>query len=121
MLLGSFYKILESKKNADSYQVKVEFDAKHAIFKGHFPELPVVPGVCQTQMLIEILSYLLNQPVQLKLAHHIKFLALLNPEKDKVIEMKIDIEKEVDGVLWVSAVYFSPAEMFFRFKGELSK
>lgn len=120
MLLGSFYKIIESEKDANIYKVRVAFDAAHAIFKGHFPELPVVPGVCQTQMLIETLGHLLQRPVELKLAHHIKFLALLNPEKDKEIEMEIKIEKEADGVMWVSATYSSVAEMFFRFKGELT-
>ena len=118
MLLGSFYNILESEKKGQTYRVKVAFNPTHEIFKGHFPDLPVVPGVCQTQMLLETLSSLLNRKLELKLAHHIKFLALLNPDKEKFIDCEIKIEKEEGNRLWVNAIYSSPTEMFFRFKGE---
>ena len=118
MLQGHFYNIKESSAEGNTFKMKVEFNAAHEIFKGHFPDLPVVPGVCQTQMLVEALAYMLKRPVQMKLAHHIKFLALLNPVKDKELDMEIKIDKEENGSLWVSAMYTSPTELFFRFKGE---
>lgn len=119
MLLGNFYRILETEKDGQTYRVKVAFNSAHEIFTGHFPDLPVVPGVCQTQMLIETLSQLLNRQVELRLAHHIKFLALLNPEKENIIGLEIKIDRQEGEHLWVSAVYSSPSETFFRFKGEL--
>ncbi len=119
MLLGNFYTILESEQDGQTYRVKVAFNAAHEIFKGHFPDLPVVPGVCQTQMLTETLSRLLNRQLEIKLAQHIKFLALLNPTKEKSIDLEIKIEKQEGKNLWVSAVYSSATETFFRFKGEL--
>lgn len=119
MLLGSFYNIIDSSKEGQTYRAKVKFNPAHEIFKGHFPDLPVVPGVCQTQMLLETLSQLMNRPVELKLAHHIKFLALLNPEKNRELNLEFKIEKEEGERLWVNAIYSSPEEMFFRFKGEL--
>jgi len=120
MLLGNFYNIIESSNEGQTYLVKVSFNAAHEIFKGHFPDLPVAPGVCQTQMLLETLGSLLNRKLELKTAHHIKFLALLNPEKEKVVDLEIKIDKQEGNHLWVSAIYSSPAEMFFRFKGELN-
>ncbi len=118
MLLGSFYTIKESSKDGQTIRVKVEFNPAHDIFKGHFPDLPVVPGVCQTQMLVETLSYVLTRPVEMKLAHHIKFLALLNPVKTRDLDLEIKIDKQEGKHLWVSALYTSPEEIFFRFKGE---
>ncbi len=118
MLLGSFYNITESSREGQTFRVKVAFNAAHEIFKGHFPDLPVVPGVCQTQMLIETLSHVLARPVEMKLAHHIKFLALLNPVKTKDIDLEIKIDKEEGDHFWVSAIYSSPVETYFRFKGE---
>ena len=120
MLLGSFYHIIESSKEGQTYRAKVQFDAAHEIFKGHFPDLPVVPGVCQTQMLLETLSSLIGKPVEMKMAHHIKFLALLNPTKVKELTLEIKIDKEVGSDFFVSANYFTPEEVFFRFKGELT-
>ena len=120
MLLGHFFTILEFTHQESVIRVKVEFNAEHPIFKGHFPNLPVVPGVCQTQMLIETMSYVLGRKVELKIATHIKFLALLNPVKNKVLDMEIKIEKEALGILHVSATYTAETELFFRFKGELN-
>ena len=120
MLLGSFYTIIESISDGQSFEVKVAFNPAHEIFKGHFPDLPVVPGVCQTQMLLETLSELLKRPIEMRLAHHIKFLALLNPVKEKFIDLHIKIEKQEGERIWVNAIYTSPTETFFRFKGELS-
>lgn len=119
MLLGNFFKILQSAREGQTFHVEVEFDAAHPIFKGHFPHLPVVPGVCQTQMLTETLAHLMNRNIDIKHAHHIKFLALLNPEKVKRLAMDIKIEKETGEEMLVSATYSTPEETFFRFKGEL--
>jgi len=119
MLLGSIYNIIESGKEGTTYHLKVSFNPAHKIFEGHFPDLPVVPGVCQTQMLVETLSHLLSRNLEIKHAHHIKFLALLNPVKDNQLNLAIKIEKEEGDILWVSALYSSEAETFFRFKGEL--
>ncbi len=118
MLLGSFYHIIESSKDGQTYRAKVRFNAAHEIFKGHFPDLPVVPGVCQTQMLQETLNHITGKNFEMKLAHHIKFLALLNPTKVSELLCEIKIEKEEGETLFVSAFYSTPEEMFFRFKGE---
>ena len=119
MLLGSFYNIIESEREGQTFHVKVDFDPAHPIFKGHFPDLPVVPGVCQTQMLVETLAHLLGRPLEIKRAQHIKFLALLNPVKHKELGMEIKIEKEEGENILVQASYSNSEEIFFRFKGEL--
>ena len=119
MLLGSFYHITESAREGQTFRAIATFNAAHPIFKGHFPDLPVVPGVCQTQMLTETLGSLLGRPIEIKRAQHIKFLALLNPVKVKELSLEIKIEKEDGANMLVSAIYSNPEETFFRFKGEL--
>ena len=94
MLLGNFYNIIHSEQEGQTYRLKVAFNPAHEIFKGHFPDLPVVPGVCQTQMLMETLSHVMGKNVEMKLAHHIKFLSLLNPTKVKELRVEIKIDKE---------------------------
>lgn len=119
MLLGNFYHILSSSQDGQTFHVTADFNPAHEIFKGHFPDLPVVPGVCQTQMLVETLSHLLKRNLEIKIAHHIKFLALLNPTKVKELAMEIKIVREEGNVLSIHAIYSSGEEMFFRFKGDL--
>jgi len=118
MLLGSFYTIVESANEGEKLSAKVQFNPGHPIFTGHFPTLPVVPGVCQTQMLNEVLNYILGRELFMKRAAQIKFLALLNPVKTPQIQIDIKVTPGEAGKLVVNANYYWQDVAFFRFKGE---
>lgn len=118
MLLGSFYKILNAEKADQLISATVEFNEGHDIFKGHFPQNPIVPGVCQIQMLDEVLNSVLGTTWQLKNIAQAKFLSFINPTVNKTVSLELKIEKEETGQLLLSASYFSPQQVFFKFKGE---
>ena len=53
MLVEGLYSEL-SKSTADaSVDVQIKIDNNHQIFKGHFPDNPVMPGVCLLQIMKE--------------------------------------------------------------------
>lgn len=118
MLLNDFYTILTSSKEEDVVTATVEFNSSHAIFKGHFPQTPVVPGVCQTQMLSEVLNTFLEKKVQLKKATNIKFLNFVSPNHTPKLNLHIKIDKGENEVLTVTAHYVWEQLTFFKFKGE---
>lgn len=118
MLLGNFYKIIDSKNEGEKLSAIVQFNPSHPIFTGHFPTLPVVPGVCQTQMLNEILDLMLGKELFMTCAAQIKFLNLLNPVKTPQIQIDINLTPELAGNYLVRANYYWQDIAFFRFKGE---
>jgi 3-hydroxyacyl-[acyl-carrier-protein] dehydratase len=118
MLLGDFYKIVDLKNEGENLNVIVQFNAAHQIFTGHLPTLPVVPGVCQTQMLNEILNYTLGKNLFMTRAGQIKFLNLLNPVKTPQIQIDIKLTPQHEGKFLVQANYFWHDMAYFRFKGE---
>ena len=118
MLLGSFYKIIDFANNGDKLSATVEFNAGHQIFTGHFPALPVVPGVCQTQMLNELLNHTFKKELSMKRAAQIKFLALLNPVKTPRIRIDVKMTDAADGSILINADYFWEEVAYFKFKGE---
>ena len=120
MLLGSFYKIIDSANEEEKLSATVQFDASHPIFTGHFPTLPVVPGVCQTQMLNEVLNSILGKEFSMTRTSQIKFLALLNPVKTPQIQMDIKMTPLQQGRFLVSANYYWQDIAYFRFKGEFA-
>jgi 3-hydroxyacyl-[acyl-carrier-protein] dehydratase len=119
MLLGELYNIVESSNDGQNIRAQVSFNADNKIFKGHFPELPVVPGVCQLQMLTEVLSYVLQREVELIKASHVKFLKLLNPTEHPRLFMDIKFTGTPGEKLLVQSNYSFGETVFFRFKGEL--
>ncbi len=117
ILIGHLYKIDSLTHEGNDIAVQVTFDATHPIFGGHFPEMPVVPGVCQTQMIGETLGYVYHKDFMLKTAGSIKFLALIDPTKTPTINLAITAVKTDDGSYTVTAQYKWEAQVFFKFKG----
>lgn len=120
MLFDKFFYIKDTQLGDNEYKVRVSFNPNHDIFSGHFPGLPVVPGVCQVQMLKETLSKILNRELFVSTAASIKFLSVIEPLKTPELTMSIKVTKQENNNLFVSADYFNEMETFFRFKGELS-
>jgi len=121
MLLNKFFYILDSEQTENDLKVKISFNPEHDIFKGHFPDMPVVPGVCQVQILKETLSNLFSRNFFVSTASSIKFLSVIEPLKTKELTMNIKLVNQDSNKLFVSADYQNGTEIYFRFKGELSE
>lgn len=97
-------------------QAEVELNVTHAIFKGHFPGSPVVPGVCLIQISKEMLEKSLNTTTHLIQSSQVKFLAIVDPTVDSVLKVALET-KEQDGLISVNAVISAGEKVFFKFKG----
>jgi 3-hydroxyacyl-[acyl-carrier-protein] dehydratase len=117
ILLDHFYKIDSLQAEGNSINASVTFDIDHPIFRGHFPDMPIVPGVCQTQMLSEVISQALGSDLHLRSAASIKFLSIVDPTQNLSLDMTITSVKNEDGSYNVSAQYKSRETIFFKFKG----
>lgn len=89
ILKNDFYTITSLQQDGNSIDATLELNRLHAIFEGHFPGQPVVPGVCMVQMIKEILETATAASLQLKTADHIKFLSMVNPQETTGLQAKI--------------------------------
>lgn len=87
MLLNDFYNIDYLQREPNSLSCKISFNKQHDIFKGHFPQQPVVPGVCMMQMVKELLEAQTDQPLWMRNAMQIKFLQLITPDVQPLINI----------------------------------
>ena len=51
-----------------------------AIFEGHFPDQPIVPGACMVQLVKDVLCGALEANIILKKAASIKFINMITPD-----------------------------------------
>lgn len=94
MLIEGLYKVINTENTAEGILATVQLNEKHAIFKGHFPGNPVMPGVCMIQIIQELTEDKTGKNLLLAVSSNIKFTAIINPEKNAVLKISIDITEE---------------------------
>jgi len=118
-LLNDFFFILHQELAADSVKAKISINQHHKIFEGHFPGMPVVPGACMVQVILEIMEMAAGKQVRLTEADAIKFLSMMNPKENKEIDVMISYVEEPGRIL-INANLFSGSLIFFKLKGVLT-
>lgn len=103
MLIEGLYKVEGIDKIEKGISAKVHLDKNHEIFKGHFPGNPVMPGVCMIQIIKELTEEATGKNLFLSVSSNIKFMAIINPEKNPDLLILIDIT-EGDGEVKVKNV-----------------
>ncbi|MCW3806055.1 hypothetical protein [Plebeiibacterium marinum] len=121
MLLNDFftYKVIDKAEGV--WTLELTFNASHDIYKGHFPGLPVTPGICQVQMVQEIISNELNEAYRLKSARDIKFLNFIDPSKTPGLQLQLTIKQKEEETLAVSALMKNDEVNFLKMRSVFSK
>ena len=74
MNLNSFYTIIAQKLvDENTLSVTLHLNKAHEVFKGHFPNHPVVPGVAMLQIVKEISEAHYNATLFMQSASRVKF------------------------------------------------
>lgn len=98
MLLHDFYTTQNLQYAEGSLQAEISFHASHPIFAGHFPQQPVVPGVCMMQVVKNLLEAAVQQPLQLTAAGNAKFLSMIVPTPGLLVKASIQFSHTAAGI-----------------------
>jgi 3-hydroxyacyl-[acyl-carrier-protein] dehydratase len=117
MLLGNFFTIQFIQASPNAINARLEINPFHPIFQGHFPGIPVVPGVCMIQMLKEILESVIGQTTRLVKSDQIKFLSVLDPNLNKIIQAELTYGPGQGGEIQAAGSLLNKETVFLKFKG----
>lgn len=120
MLLNDFFKI-NHISTSDKYVVAIELNPQHDIFKGHFPNTPVTPGVCLTQMVKETIEEITKKKLLLVNSSNMKFMAVLNPEVHPKANITIQLKEKEDQLIHAESSVSFDEIVFFIFKGSFKE
>jgi len=102
MLLQDFYKVDQlNKLSEDKYEAFVSLNKDSDIFKGHFPGNPVTPGVCMMQIIKELTEEILGINLFMTNSSNVKFMALINPEKNPKLKLDLEINDSDENAIKV--------------------
>ncbi len=93
MLIEGLYTIEDFKKDNPGVEAVIQINKNHDVFKGHFPGNPVMPGVCMVQIIKELTEKATDKNLFLAVASNIKFMAIINPEKNDTLKLSITIKE----------------------------
>jgi 3-hydroxyacyl-[acyl-carrier-protein] dehydratase len=116
MLKDSLYSVISIDEQEVSISAVVKLNATHPIFKGHFPDQPVLPGACMLQMLKELLQQALKTKIRLKKADQLKFLSPVDPVMNDMLEVNISYFVTEDDIT-ANALMKIGNNICLRFKG----
>ena len=117
MLQDNFFNFSNIEITGFDIKATMVIYADHAIFGGHFPGQPVVPGVCMMQMVKEVLEQVIKKKTNLVKASEMKFLTIINPQETTSIHASIQYSFAEDGTITIAATLFNEGLTYFKFKG----
>ena len=119
MLLNNFYTIVELDScNNENIKAIIDLNKDHEVYEGHFPGNPVVPGVCLTQLIKEIMENVENKQLRLVYADNIKFMAVVNPEINDRLQIDLKVKYDTqENLIKVNSVTHFNNQVFYKFKG----
>lgn len=79
MLKNNLYRIAAENKDEKTYRLELIPDCM--IYRAHFPEQPITPGVCIIQIASELLTALYSLTFELSSVSNAKYLAVINPQE----------------------------------------
>jgi len=93
-LIEDFYDIIAHREEdgATVFDVALRPDCK--VYEGHFPEMPVAPGVCNLQMIRECAEQVAGHPLMLNYIGQCRMTKLITPAECPKLEVTIRLEGE---------------------------
>ncbi len=110
----TLYHLLALKRNADSVNATLQLLPDSVIYHAHFPGHPITPGVCITQMAVEIMEEALGTRLMMKKAKNVKFLSIITPEVTTVVEYDISNIRQEDGNVTFQCVVKNEKTVFAK-------
>lgn len=96
MLANDFYNILDKTRIGNDWEYHIILDESHHIFEGHFPEQPIVPGVCTLQIIRECAEDILDSNLMMPNISTCKFLSIVNPLENNELKIRISLNENSD-------------------------
>jgi 3-hydroxyacyl-[acyl-carrier-protein] dehydratase len=103
MVLKDFYSVVSSTELAGEFITEVKINKDHDLYRGHFPDRPVTPGVILMQLFKEEAERRSNKKLQLATAANVKFMAVVDPNICEKLILQSSIVSE-NGILKLKGI-----------------
>lgn len=93
MVLKDFYTVSSTELQEEIHITSLKVNGAHEIYKGHFPNRPVTPGVVLMQLFKEEAARVFDKKLELQRADNVKFTAVFDPTEDPELILESDLQQ----------------------------
>lgn len=98
-LQDSLFSVLQHTATEGAHDYTISLNSEHVIYKAHFPEQPITPGVCIIQIAQELLEDATQKSLSITMVKNVKFLQIISPvDTDEVVYSLQNIVEEEESV-----------------------
>jgi 3-hydroxyacyl-[acyl-carrier-protein] dehydratase len=101
---GGLYSIISKEITDDGGVFHLHLNPECIIYKAHFPEQPITPGVCITQIAVELAEIVVGHSLQMIGIKNVKFLSIMTPDSLMEVTYSITIKSSDDKETRIQAV-----------------
>ena len=101
---GGLYSITSKEITDDGGVFRLRLNPECVIYKAHFPEQPITPGVCITQITVELAEIVVGHSLQMIGIKNVKFLSIMSPDTQTEVTYNITIKSSDDKEIRIQAV-----------------
>ena len=101
--LHSIFSLGQVSSNEDKHSINVELDANHEVFKGHFPDQPVLPGVVQLELVKYCLEQITGKSLTTNAIKSVKYLQVIDPRETTSMQVDITVKSNDDTGISIAA------------------
>lgn len=94
MLKNNLYTIQHVEQADNRIIYAISLHAECFIYKAHFPDMPITPGVCIIQIVNELLEETVGRTLNIVNVKNAKFLSVMQPEGQTVFVSLSNIKQE---------------------------
>ncbi len=115
----NFYSVSGDKsvgETKEKFSVSVLLNPEHEVYKGHFPGMPVAPGVCLIGMIQEILEKKFGKQLFLSEAFEIKFMKPVLPDEKNDFEVNYEIKFLSEQIIESKVTLMSGDQLYMKMR-----
>lgn len=102
-MAASYYTVTHTQESPEGTVFRICLDPESALFRGHFPGHPILPGVCSMQIIRECAERLTGKHMGYRKVRLCRFSNVIVPGEPEAFDVRITVTPE--GVLSASIAY----------------
>jgi 3-hydroxyacyl-[acyl-carrier-protein] dehydratase len=119
MGINNYFNILNSEISEGKGQFSLELNPDCEVYKGHFPEKPISPGVCNIYMIKSCTEKVVGKNLLLNNLKQCRLTALVTPTEHPLLELSISTTAIDENNYKVEAKLYKDETTFMELKAEM--